>query len=54
MRKKNGELFVTPLTTPNSSPRAYRNRMDRDIEAGDDPSTPTKGSYGHAVHMDDV
>jgi hypothetical protein len=53
MRKKNGELFVTPLTTP-SSPRAYRNRMDRDIEAGDDPSTPTKGSYGHAVHMDDV
>jgi hypothetical protein len=55
MRKKNGELFVTPLTaTPNSSPRAYRNRRDRDIEAGDDPSTPTKGSYGRAVHMDDV
>ncbi|OQE29277.1 hypothetical protein PENFLA_c004G07576 [Penicillium flavigenum] len=54
MRKKNGELFVTPLTTPNSSPRAYRNRRDRDIEAGDDPSTPTKGSYGCAVHMDDV
>ncbi|CAG8172205.1 hypothetical protein PENNAL_c0025G06316 [Penicillium nalgiovense] len=54
MRKKNGELFVTPLTSPNSSPRAFRNRRDRDIEAGDDPLTSTKGSYARAVHMDDV
>ncbi|KAK4870825.1 hypothetical protein LT330_000062 [Penicillium expansum] len=55
MRKKNGELFVTPLTTPSSSPRTYRTR--RDIETGDlptTPTTPTKGSYARAVHMDDV
>ncbi|CAI7657666.1 unnamed protein product [Penicillium glandicola] len=54
MRKKNGELFATPLTSPNSSPRAYRTH--RDIESGISPMTPSKGSgsYAHAVHMDDV
>lgn len=52
MRKKDGQLFVTPLTARNSSPRA-----GGDIETGDLPTTPTtprKGSYAHAIHMDDV
>lgn len=55
MRKKDGQLFVTPLTAPTSSPRAYR--AGGDIESGDlptTPNTPTKGSYAHAVHMDNV
>lgn len=52
MSKKNGQLFVTPVATPNSSPRAYRTR--RDIETGDLPTISTKGSYAHAVHMDNV
>lgn len=55
MRKKDGQLFVTPLTARNSSPRAYR--AGGDIETGDlptTPNTPTKGSYAHAVHMDNV
>ncbi|KGO74748.1 hypothetical protein PITC_083570 [Penicillium italicum] len=55
MRKKNGELFATPLTTQSTSPRAHRTR--RDIETADSPTTPTtptKGSYAHSVHMDDL
>ncbi|CAI7672726.1 hypothetical protein PCG10_009704 [Penicillium crustosum] len=55
MRKKDGQLFVTPLTAPSSNPRPYR--AGGDIEAGDlptTPNTPTKGSYSHAVHLDDV
>ena len=54
MRKKNGELFATPIATPNSNQRACRNRRDRDIEIGDDISIPTKGDYTRAVHLDDI
>ncbi|KAJ5513531.1 hypothetical protein N7463_003083 [Penicillium fimorum] len=55
MRKKNGELFVSPLVTPHPTSHAHRAR--RDIETGDSqisPVTPTKGSYARAVHLDDV
>jgi hypothetical protein len=52
MRKKNGELFVTPLTTPNNSPQRYRVRGD--LEAFDSLVTSAKSASAHAVHMDDV
>ncbi|KAJ5467412.1 hypothetical protein N7475_005164 [Penicillium sp. IBT 31633x] len=52
MRKKNGELFVTPLTTPSTSPNAYRVRGD--IEDCISSPTRTKNSYVQAVHMDEV
>ncbi|KAJ5835590.1 hypothetical protein N7447_001616 [Penicillium robsamsonii] len=55
MRKKNGELFVSPLTSPHSTPHAHR--AHRDIETGNShisPMSPTKGSYARAVHLDEV
>jgi hypothetical protein len=62
MHKKNGELFITPLTTPKNSPRAYRLRQDiRDVESTGSHSpgyscsiSPTKKPYARAVHLDHI
>jgi hypothetical protein len=62
MRKKNGELFITPLTTPSNSPRVYRKRLDtRDVESKRSPSpgyschiSPTKKPYARTVQADHI
>ena len=59
MHKKNGELFITPLTTPNASPRACRVRRDVESTGSHSPgyscsASPTKKPYARAVHMDHI
>ncbi|KAJ5550560.1 hypothetical protein N7535_001497 [Penicillium sp. DV-2018c] len=52
MRKANGQLFVTPLTSPHNSPQRYRVRGD--VEAFDTISAATKSDSAHTLHMDRV
>lgn len=61
MQKKNGDLFVTPNTTPKSSPRAYRRRGDLESTGSLGysctvlPASPTaKKCYNRAMPMDHI
>lgn len=60
-QKKNGDLFVTPNTTPKSSPRAYRRRGDLESTGSLGysctvlPASPTaKKCYNRAMPMDHI